>query len=70
MKQHRHTKADHQLIQEFNDEINDLDPRQQVKRVRQLLANCRLTRAYEEFSDEFDREEARLAAQGAPNQCP
>jgi hypothetical protein len=42
----------------------------QLRRIRRILEDCRLTRAYEQYSEEFDREEARLAAQGAPNQCP
>lgn len=42
----------------------------QLRRIRRILEDCRLTRAYEELSDEFDREEARLAGQGVPSQCP
>ncbi len=66
-QQHRPYDNDHQLLQEFDDEVQEL---RQLKRVRRLLQDIKLTRAYEEYSEEFDREEARLAAQGAPNQCP
>ncbi len=43
---------------------------EQIKRIRLLLENIKLTAAYEHYGHEFERREQQLAAQGAPNQCP
>ena len=43
---------------------------EQIKRIRLLLENIKLTAAYEHYGHEYERREAQLAAQGVPNQCP
>ena len=43
---------------------------EQIKRIRKILNEIKLTAAYEHYGHEFERREAQLAAQGAANQCP